>query len=272
MPRAAFVRPLLRAGVYLNLHVGAIAWLILNLAAKQAAVAVPLPLQGLVVFGALAVYGLDRMGTASPEDVFNHPERTAWLRRHRTWARILVTLALAGLLLCWVFSPPHTRLGTLIFIPLAIAYAKPLPFLQQRLQDLPGLKLPFIVLAWTAFPLLHSKIIPDMDYGIWSLHLLFLLTGNVLWSEWHDAPGDAQSQGTPPGRFQNLHFVRTLTRATLLTSVILQAVPTPQIGILAPSFFLFSQECHLRKHPKTFARWTDLYLLVSLTIVWRFSN
>ena len=242
------IKPLL----YLNLHVGLIAWGFLLSAARWQNLD-PGPALSLLVFcAAVAVYGLDRFGGFSPEDRINAPERCEWLDHHPRRQRGVIGLALLGVLLTVTMVSVHTRLVGGGYALFAASYTRPLLPGRRRLQDISGLKLPCIVLGWALLPALH----PELAAPEWWVYRAGWLIPNVLWSEWRDHPGDRHTPRPPPPRKISL----MLMAFTLCTGLCISAGR----DLAGPLLYTLGLWRWSRRDPVSFSEKQDLFLLASL--------
>ncbi|MCC5846768.1 MAG: hypothetical protein JJU29_01645 [Verrucomicrobia bacterium] len=248
---------------HLNLHVGLIAWAILLSAGVHFDTPIPPALQALVFCAALCVYGLDRWGTSSPEDAINHPQRTRWLREHPVPVLTVIALALTGVAISLVFSPPHTRLIAAGYMALAALYTRRLLPGQRRLQDFPGVKIPCVVLGWAALPLLHPELAATSGIFAWICYRAGWLLSNVLWSEWRDRAGDMSHPTRTPKFPDTFPKMLRLSRAALFTTLLLGLAQQANIDVLGPAAFFLLQEIHAKKHPDAFAERVDFLLLLA---------
>lgn len=244
------IKPLL----HLNAHVALIAWGFLLSAARHRDVPASPALQLLVICAALAVYGLDRTGPFSPEDRINAPGRCAWLTRHPRLQRATILLALLGLLAALTRVSTHTRLAAAAYALFAAAYARPLLPGRKRLQDLPRLKRPAIILGWALLP----ALLPGPLSLPWILYRAGWLLPNVLWSDWLDHPGDHHSPRPPPP-------LRTSLLA-LLPTLLLGARIHAGPDLAGPALYTLLLLTLAPRHPLPFARHQDLLLLTPALI------
>ena len=244
------IKPLL----YLNLHVGLIAWGFLLSAARWRGVETAPALQFLVFCAAVAVYGLDRTGGFSPEDRINSPDRCAWLERHARLQRGVIVLTLLGVLFALTQVPAHTRLAAGGYALFAAAYARPLLPGRRRLQDIPALKLPCVVLGWALLPALD----PELFHPEWMLYRMGWLLPNVLWSEWLDHPGDRQApRPVPPWRVSLMLMLLTICIGLWIGA---------GGDLFGPTVYALAVWQWARRHPLAFARRQDLFLVMPLFI------
>ena len=248
---------------HLNLHIGLIAWAMLLSAGAHFEISIPSALQVLVVSAALCVYALDRCGPSSPEDAINHPQRTHWLRAHPLTVRAVILLALIGLVISLRFSSPHTRWVAGGYMLLAALYTRRLLPGNRRLQDLPGLKIPCVVLGWAALPLLHPELAAARGILAWMLYRAGWLLANVLWSEWRDRPGDLSSRSLEQKFPDSYSQVLWISRAALLAAILTGMLLNAGLDLIGPATFFLLQETHARKRPESFADQVDFLLLLA---------
>jgi hypothetical protein len=158
---------------------------------------VSLPLLVLAGCGTALVYQVERSAGVAPEDVYNQPERMAWLRRHaRGQRRVMVGLGAAGASMVPLLRPTTMLLGSALAV-LSMLYAFPLLPGRRRLKSIWWLKPVAIAGAWAV----GGVVLPVVEAGagvprgmpaLLACRMLFVLP-NALLADWPDRAGDARA-------------------------------------------------------------------------------
>lgn len=252
----------------LNLHAGLIAWGFLAYPAHRLGIIPGATLEALILFGGMAVYSLDRIGSASKEDVLNAPDRTRRIGQHLTVIRCLTALLALLTFACIPFLTAHSRTATGIYLLLGIGYTLPILPGRKRLKDLPGIKLPLILAAWTLLPWMHPGLRQEMPVD-WLLFRALILLPNLLWSDWKDRAGD-QAAGVPnPARHLTRRSLFWISRLSCLSALLLVIRVPLGLEQLIPLLFWISMETLPRKHEDAFLALLDLwYLIPAAGLLW----
>ena len=152
--------------------------------------------------GTALVYWGDRVLGFSPEDRHAHPERVAWIRRHRTWM-LVEGLAFAGLLGASVVSLRAETIAVAgLCGVLGALHVAPLLPGRRRMKGLRWGKTSTIVLAWAV----GSVVLPWLEAGpsgastgavaAVMIGRSLVLYANVMVAGWTDREGD-QRAGLP---------------------------------------------------------------------------
>lgn len=150
----------------------------------------------LVTSGAYLIYVVERAWLMGPEDVHNHPDRVAWIVRHRS-GMILTTMGAVAVHALALSRVASVQLIPIVALLVAVAGVYCLPILPggERLKSIWFLK-PFIIAAaWSlgtvVLPaLVVGQLEPGLIYTLCFYRFLFLLP-NTLLADVPDVAGDA---------------------------------------------------------------------------------
>lgn len=155
------------------------------------------PLLMLAFCGTWLVYLAERALGWAPEDVFAHPDRLVWLRRHRPYVVSAALLAVIGA----GWSLPQLRPATLVLGSLlavvSLLYIAPVLPGRYRLKSVWWLKPLAVAAAWAV----GGVLVPAVEGGyrvagpavlLVGYRLLFILP-NVMVFDWLDRTGDAEA-------------------------------------------------------------------------------
>lgn len=155
------------------------------------------PLLVVACCGAFLVYQAERVLLGGPEDRFNHPERTAWLRRHTNYVAATTAIALVGGLVALPLLRPATVLaGALLAVP-GLLYALPLGAQGKRLKTVWHLKPLLIAGVWAAgavvLPVLEAGVPLATGVAVLVLYRIGYVLPNAFLADWPDRRGDARA-------------------------------------------------------------------------------
>ncbi len=156
-----------------------------------------LPLLGLAFCGTLLVYQVERAWRPAPEDVFNQPERLAWVQRHRSFVWLSSALAVIGAIFCLPFLRGTTLALGVGLGMVSLFYLAPLLPGQRRLKAVWFLKPLAIAGAWAVggvlLPLVEAGQDVVLAAGLLALARLLFVLPNALLADWPDCAGDRQA-------------------------------------------------------------------------------
>jgi 4-hydroxybenzoate polyprenyltransferase len=229
--------------------------------------------------GAFLLYQIDRAWHVSPEDVYNQPERLAWVRSHRPLTLAFLLIALGAI----VFASPYLKPAT-FRAGVALGFAG----FVYLLPILPGRNRPkghwlikplSICGAWSigvvVLPALEAGFPLDGHLAVLLLYRFLFFLPNVVLADWPDRDGDRREGLLSVAITLGEHRLRRLAQAASLASLAVGGVlawrlgwPSPaMIDLAGPALMLIAIARPLPASRWFFAVWLDLLLAWPLIAV-----